>query len=512
MEDFAEKIFAQINYKSRVEFQTKTVQSWMDDESFLTDRYLKRLQEITTRIQSIEKNYTTDLQKLQVYLLEKISHLNDRITNRGPTPKSFIISNDEQFISAFYTKIHTMIFNILSTKSSNSAFLDKNVLSVPGQLLTLYSSTKRTFDFLLKDGPLTDLSNFRQNFNIDVQDTKSKARNLKNTSEVDLETFNLELKSKKDYWNKKMYSLHVNSDHNLITLANHYASFRVTKQNLQLGMLGGLGRFWQVEKIDPSQFEAGAGAILPFKLELDQEIKILTDKLLINQSGSGGNTPMKDQKSLRLNSAVGSEKFQGNPEIIESNIQAGWVSGDKESVSAEKNIYLESIRYRSVLNTTQYQFLEKGGQGFRPEYIDWLDNTLDLVPKYFNYNARLEVSSSNGPVDYQTMFMDVGKLLIVLGYGFQEKIWAQQGKKSILGAPDQTWTSEGFTKKIISTIKTFDVPLIQNFRQVFDQNINLLATEGTVSFSPQTVSEKKKFFTSNSLFSCRSQNSDRKIE
>lgn len=54
MEDFAEKIFAQINYKSRVEFQTKTVQSWMDDESFLTDRYLKRLQEITTRVQSIE--------------------------------------------------------------------------------------------------------------------------------------------------------------------------------------------------------------------------------------------------------------------------------------------------------------------------------------------------------------------------------------------------------------------------------------------------------------------------
>jgi hypothetical protein len=40
----------------------------------------------------------------------------------------------------------------------------------------------------------------------------------------------------------------------------------------------------------------------------------------------------------------------------------------------------------------------------------------------------------------------------------------------------------------------------------------MLATEGTVSFSPQTVNEKKKFFTSNSLFSGRSQNSDRKIE
>jgi hypothetical protein len=203
-----------------------------------------------------------------------------------------------------------------------------------------------------------------------------------------------------------MYSLHVNSDHNLITLANHYAGYRVTKQNLQLGILDGLNKFYQIQKIDFSGFEDGGGSVLPFKLELNQEIKILTDKLLINQSGSGGNTPMKDQKSLRLNSAVQCEGFQGGPEVI----HAEWLEGKKESVSAEKNIYLESIRYRSVLNTTQYQFLQKGGQNFRPEYIDWLDNSLDSVPKYFNYNARLEVPSKNGPVDYQTMFIDVGKL------------------------------------------------------------------------------------------------------
>jgi hypothetical protein len=254
-----------------------------------------------------------------------------------------------------------------------------------------------------------------------------------------------------------MYSLHVNSDHNLITLANHYAGYRVTKQNLQLGILDSLNKFWQIQKIDFGGFDEVAESVLPFKLELNQEIEILTDKLLINQSGAGGGIPMKDHRFLRLNSAVGGEGGQGGAEVIESGIHAGWLEGKKESVSAEKNIYLESIRYRSVLNTTQYQFLERGSQNFRPEYIDWLDNSLDLVPKYFNFNARLGLPSANGPVDYQKMFMDVGKLLIVLGYSFQEKIWLNQGKKSILGAPDKNWTTEGFTKKIISTIKTFDL-------------------------------------------------------
>jgi hypothetical protein len=457
MEDFAEKIFAQINYKSRVEFQTKTVQSWMDDESFLTDRYLKRLQEITTRIQSIEKNYTTELQKLQSYLSEKISHLNDRISKQGANSKSFIISNDEQFISGFYTKIHTILFNILQTKSENSHFLETKILKIPEQILQLYSSTKRTFDFLLKDGPVSDLKDFHSKFSEDLQKTKSHARTLKRTAQPDIDSFNLDLKSKKDFWVKKMYSLHVNSDHNLITLANHYAGYRVTKQNLQLGILDSLNKFWQIQKIDFGRFDEVAESVLPFKLELNQEIEILTDKLLINQSGAGGGIPMKDQKLLRLNSAVGGEGGQGGAEVIESGIHAGWLEGKKESVSAEKNIYLESIRYRSVLNTTQYQFLERGSQNFRPEYIDWLDNSLDLVPKYFNFNARLGLPSANAPVDYQTMFMDVGKLLIILGYSFQEKIWLHQGKKSILGAPDQNWITEGFTKKIISTIKTFDL-------------------------------------------------------
>ena len=123
---------------------------------------------------------------------------------------------------------------MLQTKDENSKFLDRKILKIPETILQLYSSTKRTFDFLLKDGPVSDLKAFQAKFSEDLQKTKAYSRTLTKTSQGDIDKLNSELKGKKEFWTKQMYTLHINSDHNLITLANHYASFRVTKQNLQL--------------------------------------------------------------------------------------------------------------------------------------------------------------------------------------------------------------------------------------------------------------------------------------